>query len=84
MLRRTRTWSWAAIFRAVLVVGGGGVEEIWGALSGRADGSHVRDRLRGILFAALESRFPDAVFEVRGGWPAGQAGWWEVVRLGLC
>jgi hypothetical protein len=60
------------------------VEEIWCALSGRAaDGSHVRDRLRGILFAALESRFPDAVFEVRGGWPAGQAGWWEVVRLGL-
>ena len=51
----------------VLVLDSGGVGEIWCALSGRAaDGTHVRDRLRGILFAALESRFPDAVFEVRG------------------
>ena len=55
----------------VLVVDSRGVEEIWCALSGRAaDGTHVRDRLRGILFAALESRFPDAVFEVRGDWPS--------------
>jgi len=68
----------------VLVLESGGVEEIWCALSGRAaDGTHVRDRLRDILFAALENRFPDAVFEVRGDWPAGQVGWWEVVRLGL-
>ena len=44
---------------------------------------HVRDQLRDILFAALENRFPDAAFEVRGDWPAGQVGWWEVVRLGL-
>ena len=51
----------------VLVLDSGGVGEIWCALSGRAaDGTHVRDRLRGILFAAMESRFPDAVFEVRG------------------
>ena len=56
----------------VLVLDSGGVEEIWCALSGRAaDGTHVRDRLR------------DAVFEVRGDWPAGPVGWWEVVRLGL-
>lgn len=69
----------------VLVVDSGGVEEIWCALSGRAaDGRHVRDRLRDIVFAALENRFPDAVFEVRGDWPAGPVGWWEVVRLGLC
>jgi hypothetical protein len=68
----------------VLVVESGGVEEIWCALSGRAvDGTHVRDRLRDVLFAALEDRFPDAVFEVRGDWPVGQVGWWEVVRLGL-
>ena len=68
----------------VLVLDSGGVEEIWCALSSRAaDGTHVRDRLRDILFAALEDRFPDAVFEVRGDWPAGQVGWWEVVRLGL-
>src|ERR1700731_3869651 len=68
----------------VLVLAGGGVEEIWCALSGRAaDGTHVRDRLRDILFAALERRFPGAAFEVRGDWPAGQVGWWEVVRLGL-
>jgi hypothetical protein len=38
----------------------------WYALSGRAaDGTHVRDRLRAILFAALQDRFHDAVFEVR-------------------
>jgi hypothetical protein len=49
----------------------------------RPGATHVRDRLRDILFAALENRFPDAVFEVRGDWPAGQVGWWEVVRLGL-
>jgi hypothetical protein len=42
------------------------VEEIWCALSGRAaDGTHVRDRLRDIVFAAPQDRFPDAVFEVR-------------------
>jgi len=69
----------------MLVLDGGGVEEIWYALSSRAtDGTHVRDQLRDILFAALERRFPDAVFEVRGDWPGGQVGWWEVVRLGLC
>ena len=68
----------------VLVLAGGGVEEIWCALSSRAaDGTHVRDQLRDILFAALERRFPGAAFEVRGDWPAGQVGWWEVVRLGL-
>jgi hypothetical protein len=44
----------------VLVLDSGGVEEIWWALSGRAaDGTYVRDRLRDILFAALENRFPD-------------------------
>jgi hypothetical protein len=66
----------------VLVLDSGGVEEIWCALSSRAaDGTHARDRLRDVLFAALEDRFPDAVFEVRGDWPTGQFGWWEVVRL---
>lgn len=70
--------------RGVLVLESGGVEEIWCALSSRAaDGTHVRDRLRDMLFAALEDRFPDAVFEVRGDWRAGPVGWWEVVRLGL-
>jgi len=68
----------------VLVLGSGGIQEIWCALSARAaDGTHVRDELRDILFAALEQRFPDAVFEVRSDWPTGHAGWWEAVRLGL-
>lgn len=41
----------------VLVVDSGGVEESWCALSGRAaDGAHVRDRLRDVVFAALENR----------------------------
>src|ERR1039457_3647001 len=45
----------------VLVLESGGVEEIWCALSSRAaDGTQVRDRLRDILFAVLERRFPDA------------------------
>ena len=68
----------------VLVRGNGKIEEIWCALSARAtDGTHVRDELRDVLFAALEAHFPDAVFEVRGDWPGGSAGWWEAVRLGL-
>jgi hypothetical protein len=68
----------------VLVRGNGKIEEIWCALSGRAaDGTHVRDELRDLLFAALEARFPDAVFEARSDWPGGSAGWWEAVRLGL-
>ena len=33
-----------------------------------ADGTHVRDGLRDLLFAALETRFPDAVFEIRANW----------------
>jgi hypothetical protein len=68
----------------VLVLGDGTIEEIWCALSARAaDGTHVRDELRDILFAALEAHFPDAVFDVRSDWPGGTAGWWETVRLGL-
>jgi hypothetical protein len=68
----------------VLVMASGGVEEIWCALSSRAtDRTHVPDRLRDILFAALERHFPDAVFEVRHDWPTGEVGWWEVIRLGL-
>jgi len=68
----------------VPVLDSGGAEEIWCALSGRAaDGTHVRDLLRDMLFAALEDRFPDAVIEVRADWPAVPVGWWEVVRLGL-
>jgi hypothetical protein len=67
-----------------LVVASAGVEEIWCALSSRAtDGTYVPDRLRDILFAALERHFPDSVFEVRHDWPTGGVGWWEVVRLGL-
>ncbi|MGH3222755.1 MAG: hypothetical protein ACRDPY_29350 [Streptosporangiaceae bacterium] len=68
----------------VLALDGAGVQEIWCALSSRAtDGTHVRDQLRDILFAALERRFPEALFEVRSDWPTGRTGWWEVVRLGL-
>lgn len=68
----------------VLVRGNGQIEEIWCALSARAaGGTHVRDELRDILFAALEAHLPDAVFEVRGDWPGGQASWWEAIRLGL-
>lgn len=68
----------------VLASGGSGVEEIWCALSVRAaDGTHIRDELRNILFAALEAHFPDAIFEVRGDWPTGHVEWWETVRLGL-
>jgi hypothetical protein len=67
-----------------LAVDGRGVEEIWCALSIRAtDGTHVRDELRDILFAALEVYFPDAIFEIRGDWPTGHVEWWETVRLGL-
>jgi hypothetical protein len=69
--------------RAV-VLAGDGIEEIWCALSSRAtDGSQVRAELRDILFAALESHFPSAIFEVRRDWPGGVLGWWEAVRLGL-
>lgn len=68
----------------VLVRDGDGIETIWCALGSRAaDGTHIRDQLRDILFLALERRFPDAVFEVRTDWPTGQPDWWEVVRLGL-
>ncbi len=68
----------------VLALRSGGLEEIWCALSVRpADGAHVSDRLRDILFAALEEHFPDAVFEVRSDWPTGLTGWWETVRMGL-
>jgi hypothetical protein len=68
----------------VLVLPGAGVEEIWCALSSRAaDGRHVRDQVRDIMFAMLERHFSDAVFEVRHDWPTGEVGWWEVVRLGL-
>ena len=68
----------------VLVLASHGTEEIWCALSTRAtQGAHVRDELRDILFGALEAHFPDAIFEVRGDWPMGQAEWWETVRLGL-
>jgi hypothetical protein len=68
----------------VLALRSGGLEEIWCALSVRAaDGTHIRDGLRDILFAALEMHFPDATFEVRGDWPTGLTGWWEAVRMGL-
>jgi hypothetical protein len=68
----------------VLALESGGVEQIWCALSTRAaEGTHVPDRLRDILFATLELHFSDAVFEVRHDWPTGEVGWWEVVRLGL-
>lgn len=68
----------------VLVQSGGGVEEIWCALSSRArDGNPIDDQLRNILFAGLENHFPDAIFEVRGDWPTGRLEWWEVVRMGL-
>jgi hypothetical protein len=59
-----------------LVRGNGKIEEIWCALSARAaDGTHVRDGSRDLLFAALETRFPGAVFEIRGDWPGGRADW---------
>lgn len=68
----------------LLVRGGGGVNEIWCALSRRAkDGRHIRDQVRDILFANLENHFPDAIFEVRSDWPTGRLEWWEVVRMGL-
>ena len=68
----------------VLVQGGGGVDEIWCALSSRTrDGNHILDRLRDLLFAELENHFPDAIFEVRSDWPTGQLEWWEAVRMGL-
>jgi hypothetical protein len=67
-----------------LVVISGDVEEIWCALSVLdVHGGHVSERLRDILFAALEAHFPDAVFEVRADWPTGSVEWWETVRLGL-
>jgi hypothetical protein len=67
-----------------LVLDHGGIEEIWCALSVRAtNGSHVRDELRELLFAAVEAHFPEAVFEVRSDWPTGCVGWWEIVRFGL-
>jgi hypothetical protein len=68
----------------VLVLASEDAEEVWCALSSRAaDGTHIADRLRGILFAALEQDLPGAMFEVRHDWPTGGVGWWEAVRLGL-
>ena len=69
----------------VLVRRGGGVNEIWCALSrrGRDARRHIRDQVRDILFAELEDHFPDAIFEVRSDWPTGRLEWWEVVRMGL-
>jgi len=65
----------------ILVLEGGGVQEIWCALGIQAvDGSFVRSELRDLLFAALEDYFVPAVFEVRGDWPTGNLGWAEVVR----
>jgi hypothetical protein len=52
VLRRTRTWYGRLPSVPCAGLGSGGVQEIWCALSDRADGTHVRDRLRGILFAA--------------------------------
>ena len=67
-----------------LVLASGEVEEIWCALSVRAtNGTHIRDDLRELLFAALQAHFPEAVFEVRSDWPTGRVEWWEAVRLGL-
>jgi hypothetical protein len=43
----------------------------------------VRDQLRDILFADLETHFPGAVFETRADWPTGKLTWWEIVRFGL-
>jgi hypothetical protein len=68
----------------VLVRSGGGVHEIWCALSTRTkEGAHIRNQLRDILFAELENHFPDAIFEVRNDWPTGRLDWWEAVRMGL-
>jgi hypothetical protein len=52
-----------------------------GFVVGRINGSH--HIMRDILFAELENRFPDAIFEVRSDWPVGRLEWWEVVRMGL-
>jgi hypothetical protein len=68
----------------VVTLASGDLEEIWCALGVLAtDGTHVRDELRSILFAALQAHFPDAIFEVRGDWPTGHVDWREAVRLGL-
>jgi len=68
----------------MLVLSSRGFDEIWCALSALAtDGTHVREQLRDLLFAALEAHFPGAIFETRSDWPSGQVGWWEAVRLGL-
>ena len=68
----------------VLVIDGGGVEEIWCAISVRAsDGTFIRPELRDVLFASLEAHVSPAVFEARDDWPTGAIAWYESVRLGL-
>ena len=68
----------------VLVIDGGGVEEIWCAISVRAsDGTFIRPELRDVLFASLEAHVSPAVFEARDDWPTGTIAWYESVRLGL-
>jgi hypothetical protein len=68
----------------VLVIQGGGVEEIWCGLCVRAtDGAFIRPELRDVLFASLEAHVSPAVFEARDDWPTGDIAWYESVRLGL-
>ena len=68
----------------VLVIQGGGVEEIWCGICVRAtDGAFIRPVLRDVLFASLEAHVSPAVFEARDDWPTGDIAWYESVRLGL-
>jgi hypothetical protein len=68
----------------LLIIRGGGVEEVWCALSTKThDGEFVPEAVRDLLFAELERYLEPALFETRTDWPSGEIGWFEVVRLGL-
>lgn len=68
----------------VLVVDTDGLQEIWCALSVRAaNGDHVRDTVRDLLFVELEKHLTPAATESRSDWPGSAVAWFEVVVLSV-
>jgi hypothetical protein len=60
------------------------LQEVWCALSVvNNQGEVVSERLRDILFAALEEHLAPVEIEARHDWPTGEVEWFEVVRLGI-
>jgi hypothetical protein len=68
----------------LLIVQSDGVEEIWCALSVMdVDNNFIREQVRDLLFAELETYLEPVLFEARNDWPRGERQWFEAVRLGL-